>query len=98
MNLFKKLGFKAEPVVWSAFLTAVFMVLVEFGVDINSRRQAALNALLLAGFALFARHNVASPETVKEASALSMKEFKNVADDKSAILVEKTITPRGDIV
>lgn len=82
-----KFSFRAEPVVWTALLSAFLVVLVEFGVPLTEGQQTALQGLLVALLAVFmARPNVASRDTLEKAG-VSLTQVKQVADSCDTVLV-----------
>ena len=88
-----KFSFRAEPVVWTALLSALLVVLVEFGVPLTDGQQTALQGLLVALLAVFmARPNVASKDTLEKAG-VSLTQVKQVAESRDTVLVEQCTHP-----
>lgn len=75
--------FGKEPAMILGAVTAMLVLLVQFGVDINQDQQQAIigvvSAVLVLVGAYVTRQNVTSPATLREAGT-SMKQVAKVAD------------------
>lgn len=86
-----RFGLNKEPVLVTAFVAAALVVLVEFGVPITDGQQKAIDALIVTGFALFARSRVASESTLINAGT-SVRQVKAVAkSDVAARLIVRGV-------
>ena len=61
-------GFKTEPVLITALVGAVLFALVEFGVPLTDGQETAIQGVIAAVLALFARSQVTSQATLEKAA------------------------------
>jgi hypothetical protein len=88
-------GFRTEPVLVSAFVAALLIALVEFGVPITAGQQTAIQTLIAAGFALFARSQVTSESTLRRAGTTTAEVEATAANPYARLRVRRdwTIAP-----
>ncbi len=64
-------GFRAEPVLITTAIGALLVLMVEFGVPVTDGQQTAIQTLIAAALALFARSQVVSESTMNKAGTTS---------------------------
>lgn len=87
-------GFKTEPVLISALVAALMIAAVEFGLPITEGQQTAVQTLIAAVLAIFARSQVFSQATIEKAAGPdAVDKIAEAASDTSLTMnvVSKTL-------
>lgn len=83
-------GLKTEPVLITAFVGALLFALVEFGIPLTSGQQTAVQALIAAALAWFARSQVTSEASLIAANTTSAKVMEAAGDPSKSLVMKST--------